>query len=604
MNEGEALSPGRRRLRRIRAILSLAALGLSVGLGALVLRSLEDARAEQRLRGEALAMRIVGELDTSLGRFVAEEQARPFVQWREEWVPRQGEAAVASPLAAAPERDFVLGYFQIEPDGSFASPMADASRVAMLRPLSADLEPGGGRFGGAEGPMLAAANEPVQVQQRANEALADLEIQQAIEQQAQNRRNDVVQKQQAKFDPDIAQLGNFLNGDALGNKGGVGFGAELEPPRDDLDVRTTTFAVEAPSAEHLRLLRTVTIGEQVWVQGVVVDRRALEAWLESELLGEAEAELGSRLSLDWSPEGPSDAALGRWVHALSPPFSGLPVAVELGPARALADPGARVNLALALALLLATFAGLVAIERTLATLILEAEARERFVAAVTHELRTPLTSIRMYSEMLEQGMVADPERRRSYHGTIRREAERLSRLVEAVLTLSRIERAKGGGGAGAGLGAGAEVAELGGLIDELRERMAPQIEAAGVELRAELEPALADLALPRDALAQILTNLVDNALEHGAGEVELSARREGGGLTLRVADRGPGVDPATLPRIFQAFVRAEAAHAEARKGTGIGLAVVRGLVDELGGRVWARNREGGGLEVHVALPLR
>jgi signal transduction histidine kinase len=271
----------------------------------------------------------------------------------------------------------------------------------------------------------------------------------------------------------------------------------------------------------------------------------------------------------------------------------------LDPLSSLSSTSARLILALGLALALTLLAVSLAVDRTLAALLDRAQERERFIAAVTHELRTPLTSIRMYSEMLEAGMVPDAGRQRSYHQTIRSEAERLSRLVEQVLTLAHVEER----GRESSLLVG-ERARLDTIVTGVVELLAPQAAARSLSVELELSEAAASVELPRDALAQILTNLVDNAIKFTpiAGEaVEIVATREADSLRVIVRDRGPGVDAALLSPMFQPFVRALREHEQATPGTGIGLAVVAALVAELGGRVQAHNREGGGLIIEVVI---
>jgi signal transduction histidine kinase len=611
-------SPTSRRLARARIYLLAAGGLLLLGLGLLLRGALDAARREQLLRREALAARVFDELEASLAAFAAAEEARPFVQWRREWVPpapmspkqkfagsKAGSAAAPtrSPLAEVPAREFVRGYFQIEPEGSFASPMLpgpgeDATkeeqviaRVEELRDLNRDL---------VGAPNLALAEpEPSQVKQQKKAPVPqqavpeDVQIQRALDQQAVNRQRQNAIANQPVFDPDLDQLSNFLGVD---NRNA---GAEVGLADDALDLRVTRFIAE-PIEGSLRLIRSVEIDGRRWIQGLVVDPEALARWLEGEVLGPELAEL---VELNWDTRGdalpPDDPDAGRWTHRFAPPFSTLQVSAELGPVEPLASTSARLILGLGLGLSLALILVLVAVERALTGLVERAEERERFVAAVTHELRTPLTSIRMYSEMLEQGMVADPERQRSYHGTIRGEAERLSRLVEQVLSLARLEEG------GRSLVGESERAPLGDIVAGVVELLEAQAAARGLSIAVELEAEAGGCELPRDPVAQILTNLVDNALKFTPAQakegVEIHAARREAGVVLTIRDRGPGVEAEVLPRMFEPFVRGRREHEQATPGTGIGLAVVRALVDELGGRIRGRNREGGGFEIELEL---
>jgi signal transduction histidine kinase len=572
----------RARLARIRLALAATGLALLVGLGLLLARALAAGEREQALREQALLERVLDELEGTLATFVASEQARPFVQWRHTWVA-PGTATrepSLSPLAELqPQRPWLVGYFQIEPEGEFRSPMippagedalvpALRERVALVREQVASAAPE---------PRVAvnATNQRKQAQQAA--LPQDIQIQRALDQQANMRLNALVnQDNLGNAAPDSAQISSFLD----------------EPTsQDELDVRVEPFVARMTDARHLELVREVWIGERRWRQGLLIDRPALERWLAAQVLGSPE--LAAAIALDWQAQGVEQ------VHQFAAPFDLLHVRAELL-ATSSTSAGQRFVVVLGLLLALALIGLLIAVDRTLAGLVLRAEERERFIAAVTHELRTPLTSIRMYSEMLEQGMVVDPARQTGYHRTIRGEAERLSRLVEQVLTLARIDQATTAPRVD-------EPAPLHEIVARVIELLAPLAEAKGLAIEVELDEAIRTCLLPSDAVTQILTNLLDNAIKFsqpGAAPIELRAQALAGRVRVVVADHGPGVEPELLRRMFEPFVRGRMAERDATPGTGIGLAVVRSLVTELGGQILARPRSGGGLEVFLELGLR
>ena len=204
---------------------------------------------------------------------------------------------------------------------------------------------------------------------------------------------------------------------------------------------------------------------------------------------------------------------------------------------------------------------------------------------------TPLTSIRMYAEMLEAGM-APPTAQKDYLATIRTEAERLGTLVESVLTFAELERGKRAPGTQGSLEA---------VVHEVVRVLQPIATARGVRITVELGE-LGSTPVPRESLAQVLHNLLDNAVKFADAphQVTLRAHRDAL-LRLTVHNSGPPVPDALLRRMFQPFVRGENELTRRTKGTGIGLAVVRGLVQDLGGTVTARNAPGG-LEITVELP--
>ncbi len=223
-----------------------------------------------------------------------------------------------------------------------------------------------------------------------------------------------------------------------------------------------------------------------------------------------------------------------------------------------------------------------------------------FVSAVSHELKTPLTSIRMYSEMLREGW-ADEARRRSYYEFIHDESERLSRLIENVLQLARISRDK--------LRVELHPVAVGQLLDTVRSKVVTQVEQAGFELCLTYSDAVAAryVAVDEDAFAQIMINLVDNALKFSARanerlivlRAELTSDQR---VVFAVRDRGPGIPRDQLKKIFRLFYRSENELTRETLGTGIGLALVRRLVSALGGEVDVVNSEPGA-EFRVRLPV-
>ncbi|GLK76451.1 PAS domain-containing sensor histidine kinase [Methylopila jiangsuensis] len=229
---------------------------------------------------------------------------------------------------------------------------------------------------------------------------------------------------------------------------------------------------------------------------------------------------------------------------------------------------------------------------------LEAVQRAQFLAAMGHEIRTPLNAIIGFSEMLgdERLMRAAPERRSDYAALIRQSGEHLLEIVDHVLDISRIETGRFAV-APAPCAAGEVLAHCVGLL-------APRAEAAGVrlafEVAADLPPILAD----RRALTQVTLNLISNAIKFTprGGDVAVSLSATRGLMTLSVRDSGVGVAAEHLERLGDAYFQAEGA-AGGREGMGLGLSVVRGLVELHGGRLAFDSAPGRGMRVTVAMPL-
>lgn len=224
------------------------------------------------------------------------------------------------------------------------------------------------------------------------------------------------------------------------------------------------------------------------------------------------------------------------------------------------------------------------------------ERRASFVSAVTHELRTPLTTFRLYSDMLESGVVKE-EKRGHYLSVLTREADRLSHLVENVLAFSRIER----GNARSQV----RTATLVELVESSRERMESRLESVDMELKIhDLPTALCKVDTA--AVEHILFNLVDNAAKYAAGSdpacVEISAKRRGKVVDVSVCDHGGGIAPSEQSRVFQPFHKSAHEAAETKPGVGLGLALSRRLARSMGGDLRC-DTSGTGACFVLSLPL-
>jgi two-component system sensor histidine kinase KdpD len=212
--------------------------------------------------------------------------------------------------------------------------------------------------------------------------------------------------------------------------------------------------------------------------------------------------------------------------------------------------------------------------------------------AVSHDLRTPLASIIASTGSLRQGDVTwTPDEQAEFVDAIEQQAQRLSRIVGNLLDLSRIE-------AGA-LRPQKQLHDVPSLIDDVVDRMRETTKHH--QVRVDVDEALPPVALDEVQIDQVLSNLIENATKYApkGTEIEIAARRDGEELTVEVSDRGPGLPPEELDRVFVAFHRV----AQGRGGLGLGLAVARGLVEAHGGHISAANRPGGGSRFVFTLPI-
>ena len=224
--------------------------------------------------------------------------------------------------------------------------------------------------------------------------------------------------------------------------------------------------------------------------------------------------------------------------------------------------------------------------------------RAALLSSISHDLRTPLSSIKASaSSLLQEDVQWDEEARRSFALAIEREADRLNRLVANLLDMSRIE-------AGV-LKPEKEWYPLDELIHDVLGRMQPMLQ--GREVHTGIPDDLPPVELDYLQIDQVLTNLLENVIRHTppGSPVDISAQVCEDSIMLSVADRGPGVPAADTERIFDKFYRVLSSEKAARTtGSGLGLAVSRGLVEAHGGRIWVENRPGGGAVFRFTLPLR
>ena len=203
--------------------------------------------------------------------------------------------------------------------------------------------------------------------------------------------------------------------------------------------------------------------------------------------------------------------------------------------------------------------------------------RRDFVANASHELRTPVAAIRGAAETLLGGALDDPEAARHFVDMVARHAERLARLTQDLLDLSRIESGQ--------WAMRLERIELAPVVQGVVDLHAHRALDKGLTLSREVPGELVALADPR-ALEQVLVNLVENAVKYtSTGGVTVSAARDGAAWIVAVQDTGTGIERHHLPRIFERFYRVDPGRSREQGGTGLGLAIVKHLVIAMGGDV-------------------
>jgi len=520
-------------------------------------------------------------MESALTPLVARESARPYFTYAAFYTPERAYAhmfndfawdnrLVPSPLAGKPG-EYVLLHFQCRPDGGFESPQApDGEVAALIQSSMAD-----------PGSWAAAAErlDELRMRLKRDELLARL--------------------------PDEPNVGPAGELPGLAQAPGGQAGSEYQSTRSVREyqkrhqlqaaaqhqVQELNVQVESPPDVRegmirplwlggmLVLARRVAIGDRVYVQGCWLDWPAIRTWLTEDI-----ADLLPRAALEPVAE-PSVDGRERMLAAL-------PIRLSpgvLASAEAASVSPIRVSLTIVWACVLLAASAVAAL---LAGAVRLSERRGAFVSAVTHELRTPLTTFRMYAEMLATGMVADEAQRRHYLETLRIEADRLSHLVQNVLSYARLERGRPGG----------QIEPIGvaDLLARVSGRLTERAAQAGMDVcldPADVDPS-ARVMGDATAIEQILFNLVDNACKYAARandrRIHVEVHRAADHVCITVCDHGPGISRHDLRRLFRPFSKSSQQAANSAPGVGLGLALCRRLARDMHGDLRFRGTPDGG----------
>jgi signal transduction histidine kinase len=218
------------------------------------------------------------------------------------------------------------------------------------------------------------------------------------------------------------------------------------------------------------------------------------------------------------------------------------------------------------------------------------DARSDLVSTVSHEIRSPLTSVKGFTKTLlaKWDRFTDAQKRQML-ATIEEDADRVTRLLGELLDVSRIDAGR--------VQLHRQMLDVPAIADRVIERM--RVHGDGTRLSAGFPEEVPRLYADPDKVEQILTNLVENAVKYGDGNVHVSAEVDDSEVCFTVTDEGPGIPASQLTTIFGKFFRRAG---ERRSGTGLGLYISRGLVEAHGGRIWAESEPDNGASFHFTLP--
>lgn len=571
------------------------AFGLCVALAALAMirvgaMALELERAEARTRRQAALdenlQLALWRMDSALAPLIAEEGMRPYFTYSAFYpaeraythmfeVVAKGEVLVASPLLtfASP---LVRLHFQFGPDGRLNSPQV----------------PGGNMLDLAESRFL--TRDQLETSARRLDDLRRLVSRPAMDMACTSATPTVTESTAmiAGF-PDLLERNPTLqtrSSKEYAMRSRNTQRAQAVAPERSLSLPAAESVSQGPVqaawiGEALILGRRVRVGRATCLQGCWLDWAAIRA----ELLGSV-VDLLPNASLE--PVRADDRAPTRRLAAL-------PARLVIRPSEAEAPASwspVYFSLLIAWACLVVA-SGAVAL--LLGGAISLSERRGTFVSAVSHELRTPLTTFRLYTEMLAEGMIADPETRDSYLQTLRAESDRLGHLVDNVLSFARIERGRSIDRR--------DVLAARDLADRVEPTLAARADRGGMVLAIGADVPDARIRTDASMVEQILANLVDNASKYANASddrrIHLQFEVSGKWLALSVRDHGPGLPRRAVRRLFRPFSKSAHDAAHSAPGVGLGLALSRRLAWALGGDLRLGHNGPDGVGFVLTLPI-
>ena len=367
-----------------------------------------------------------------------------------------------------------------------------------------------------------------------------------------------------------AASNDFFNRNAAVNSYAQEAASQQIPVRT-LSSESVTEGVSQPIwvGDQLLLARRVDLSDKVVIQGCWLDWEKIRASLIDEV-----RDVLPGVTLERVTDA-SQAQVGRMLATLP-----VQLVATLPELQSPVWSAMQVSLAMAWAcVIIAALAAGVLLHGVLTL----SERRGAFVSAVTHELRTPLTTFRMYSEMLANDMVPEPAKRQKYLDTLRVEADRLSHLVENVLSYAKLERGP--------QRHNREEVTVAALIARVQERLSDRTRQADMQfvVDASADAEAASLTTDPAATEQILFNLVDNACKYAARaadrRIHLDVACDSRAVVFRVRDHGGGISPREAKSLFRPFSKSADEAAHSAPGVGLGLALCRRLAHDLGGQL-------------------
>ena len=641
-------------MKKLKIYIIIFCVALSVPLAYLILRTYQALEHEEIAKLQYFAETIFDEMEKELTAVVLKEEGRAVDEYNYKSILSNlvsGAAeAVPSPLSRLPEEGYILGYFQNNPDGSFQTPLAETGktipgdRAAVISQLKdTNRIFNRKRLTVADHVRAAQTTPPITQEQKEATGFADkyldlsesqkpksylgrkekriekITIAQALNIASQDRDRILTKRPKGtesasekniagfeKAQQDEESLDAKRNNEVLFQDGAE---KELIPaPYDEIEkyqVEVTPLRSVFINTDQVFIFRRIVIDNQIYRQGFIIQVKSFLNHLAQAYFVKQPLARYTNLSLKIEDQGIETEIINTGAvtqrvdflvnRSFPSPFDFLRATLICGQIPQSAGRGT-LNITIAF-LVVVILMGLFAIYKSASTVLDLSERRSKFVSSVTHELKTPLTNMRMYVEMLEQGMARDREREQDYFNILGSESARLSRLIDNVLELSKLEKKQRHINLREGL--------FDDVIQEVKSVMHEKFRQEGFTFIVE-NSGVKPFKYDREVMILILINLIENSIKFGKSapvkKITLAVRHEDDCVNIHVSDTGPGIPRHALKKIFDDFYRVEIPLARATGGTGIGLALVKKFVTLMGSTVRAENNAGPGCTITISIP--
>jgi signal transduction histidine kinase len=660
-------------VKRIKCFMIIFFICLSIPLGYFILRTHQSLEQEEAAELRFFADTLFYEMEKELSDLVLKEEGRAIEEY-----------SSLSALSALPKEDYILGYFQNNPDGSFRTPLApddialsDSKKQALENKVIVDvvsqLEEVNQAFNArrTEVPEPLEVSPPEKILPEKEEGFSlsgrYLDLSRSKQKKGylgqETKRVENITKDQAiklskqdisapesykssekrlqeaelslgKMDENIADT-SIIHGNSVSNydeydkfvQSDTADGISAPAPSVFVEKNTaglengrgnkrgedaSVFRVEVDplqsvfiSDEKAVFFRRIVIDNRVYRQGfVLLIQEFLNHLSQSHFSGQPMSQF-TNLKLSIRDGGKRRIIISSGALSENPEFSlnhTFPRPFAFLDAHLTCDHIPRSTGRQTLNIMMSIMAmvilmGLFAIYRSVYSIVSLSERRSQFVSSVTHELKTPLTNIRMYVEMLEQGIASSPEREQDYFRVLCSESRRLGRLINNVLEYSRLEKKN--------RQLELSVGDFNDVISEVNSIMGEKLRQEGFVLYVKNDANVLFM-YDREVMIQVLINLIENSMKFGKHNAEkeilLLLEPEEKHIRIRLSDTGPGIPKNALKKVFDDFFRVDNELTRTTGGTGIGLSLVRKFLKAMGGKVEAKNNKGPGCTITMYLP--